>query len=114
MNTRLVARGLAFYTAIAGFITVGCIYLLTHSGLYTIVATVVGLLLVVLGGAQSGPVSASAVEGAENAEMGLIAEDMPLRPSPGEFGIRSVLIFYGLGLVLWSVIVLTAFRTGFH
>ena len=113
MDVRPIARGLAYYTVIAGALTVGCVYLLTHSGLYTVVTTGVGLLLVVLGGAAGGTVSGSLVEGADEAAIsGTMAEDMQLRPSPGDFGTRVVLIFYGVGLVLWSVIVLTVFRSG--
>ncbi len=113
MDIRPIARGLAFYTVIAGALTVGCVYFLTHSGLFTVVTTVVGLLLAILGGAAGGTVSGSIVEGADEAAMsGAMAENMQLRPSPGDFGTRVVLIFYGLGLSLWSVVVLTFFRSG--
>jgi hypothetical protein len=121
MDVRPIAYGLTTYTVLAGAITVGCIYFLTHSGLYMVAATGVGVLLVALGGAASGPVGASAVEGAGDGGIsetddggisGMIVEDMQLHPSPREFGTRAVLLFYGFGLVLWSAIILAFFRSG--
>ncbi|WP_049969916.1 hypothetical protein [Haladaptatus cibarius] len=112
MDIRPIARGLAFYTVLAGAITVGGVYFLTYSGLYTLVVTGVGLLFIVLGGAASGPVGASAVETGDAEISGMMVEDTQLLPSPGEFGARAILLFYGAGLVLWSVIVLTFFQSG--
>jgi len=115
MEIRLIAQGLVLYTIVAGAITVGCVYLLTHSGLYTLVAAGIGLFLVVLGGtagATGGPVSASVVGEAESAGMSGLTENMQLSPSLGDAGSHAILVFYGLGLFLWSVIVLTVFRSG--
>ncbi len=41
-----------------------------------------------------------------------MTEDMQLQPSMGSFSTRAVLIFYGIELILWSVVVLTIFRSG--
>ncbi len=71
-----------------------------------------GILLVVPGGAASGPVSASAVGEAEGAGLSGVTEGMQLQPSMGDFNTRAVLIFYGVGLILWSIVVLTVFRSG--
>ncbi len=113
MDIRPITRGLAFYTIIAGAITVGCVYFLTYSGLYTVVAAGVGLLLVILGGAASITTGPTFVEGADEAAIsGTMTEENQFHPSPADFDTRTVLLFYGLGLVLWSVLVLTFFRSG--
>ncbi|WP_084186449.1 hypothetical protein [Haladaptatus litoreus] len=112
MNTHGLARATIFYTGIAGALTVGCLYLVAHSGLYMLIAMGAGILLVVLGGAASGPVSASAVGEAEGAGLSGVTEGMQLQPSMENFNTRAVLIFYGVGLILWSIVVLTVFRSG--
>ncbi len=67
MSTRRIARATILYTIVAGGLTVGSLYLVTHSGFYMLAGMGAGIVLIVLGGAASGPVSASAVEGAEDA-----------------------------------------------
>lgn len=113
MNIRGIARIVALYTVIVGGVTVGGVYVLSHSGLYIVVVAAAGLFLVGLGGGSVGAVSASTAGGTEEAEISqMMDRNLGLGPSTKGFGARLVLILYGIGLVFWSIIVLNFFRSG--
>ena len=113
MNIRAIARMVALYTVILGVVTVGGVYVVFHSGLYILIIAAAGLLLVGLGGGSLGAVSPSATRGTEEAEISeMMGEHIQPRPSMTAFGVRLALILYGIGLVVWSIIVLAFFRSG--
>lgn len=105
MALTVLWKPVLLYTGLLGLLTVGTIYLTTHSGLFVLVLAAGGLLLVVLNGGTTGRTSLGGVEhsdegGAEFEGAGLIPQtstDVPL---------RLTLLFYGLGVFLWSVVVL--------
>lgn len=98
MNIKPLWKPFTLYAGLLGLLTVGTVYLVTHSGL---------LLLVVLGGGTAGPTSASGAEHADDAVAGMMVEDMGLWPnSYAGSSLRVVLLLYGLGVFLWSLIVL--------
>ncbi|WP_411967797.1 hypothetical protein [Haloferax sp. YSSS75] len=62
MNLESIWKPFVLYTCLLGLLTVGGVYLATHSGLYMLVVAGGGLLLVVLGGGAAGQMGASNVE----------------------------------------------------
>ncbi|WP_435358862.1 hypothetical protein [Haloarchaeobius sp. DFWS5] len=113
---------MAFYTVVAGAITVGLVYFLTNSGLYIVALAALGVVVAVLGGASGGTtVGGSDIGGGADISFGrgeeggmseMMVKDMKLAPNSGKFGGGLILIFYGLGLTLWSVVVLNFFSAG--
>ncbi|WP_435333621.1 hypothetical protein [Haloarchaeobius sp. TZWWS8] len=113
MDTRALAQGVAIYTVVAGAITVGAVYFLTHSGLYTVALTGIGVVLAVFGGASGGTVVAGGLGGTEEAGSSeMMSKDMKVGPTTGKFDNGVLMILYGFGLILWSVVVLTFFSSG--
>jgi hypothetical protein len=116
MNLRAVLAAVAVYTGLAGAATVAGVYYSTHSGLFILVTGAVGLLLVVLGAADSSavPTTNPAVGMGEvsTEEMGL--QDLPVSPTLGTQNTYLVLVAYGVGLFLWSGVAVAFFRSGLH
>ena len=106
MNLAPLARPMAVYTGLWAFATVGVAYLATQSGLLMLLLAGAGVLLVVLGAATTGPVSAAGTGNAEAAEIGGTVEGMQLSPGSSDMPVRERLLFYGLGLLGWSLAVL--------
>ena len=113
----------ALYTVIVGGVTIGGVYVLFHSGLYMVIIAAIGLFLAGFGGAWGGRGSAATVGGAsasvEEHTYEKVSEQMAggyagLAPSTNASVARIVLILYGIGLVFWSILVLTFFRSGLH
>ena len=103
---------LVLYTGLFGILTVGGVYLATHSGLHILVVAGVGLLFVALGGGAAGRAgTTSHVEDAslewEETDASSPALWSPLQAGPSP---RVILLFYGFGLFLWSLVVLGTFR----
>lgn len=59
MNLKALWKPILVYTGLLGFLTVGTVYLTTHSGLFMLVIAGGGLLLVVIGGGTAGLMSPS-------------------------------------------------------
>ncbi|ELZ82086.1 hypothetical protein [Haloferax larsenii] len=115
MDKRAIAMAVLVFTIIAGLATVGTIYYTTHSGLYLVFAAIAGLLLLALGGGQAGRTNVT--EGGVHEEGGIETEanvDIHAASAAGRLSIRLVLICYGIGIFLWSVIILQYFRSGLH
>ncbi|QCQ75520.1 hypothetical protein E6P09_09695 [Haloferax mediterranei ATCC 33500] len=113
MDKRVVAVTVLIYTILAGIITVGAIYLTTHSGLYLVLTAIIGVVLVALGGGQAGRtnVTSEGVQEKEAIGRGVVG-NIHLPSTSGTDSTRIILICYGLGLFLWSVIILQFFRSG--
>jgi hypothetical protein len=104
------------YTLLAALATVGAAYLAFSSGPALLLLAGAGVILVVLGAAEAGPAPASGVEGTESGDvgsldsggMGAVEEGMQLVPGVGpdtgaHYSLRAKLLFYGLGLLVWSI-----------
>lgn len=111
MNLNTLWKPFLLYTGLLGLLTVGTIYLTTHSGFFMLILAGGGLLLVVLGGGTTGPMSASGAEQAEEVDAGMMIEDTGLWPHTyTDTSLRLTLLLYGFGLFLWSLIVLFTLR----
>jgi hypothetical protein len=100
------------YTGLFSILTVGAVYLATHSGVYILVLAGAGVLFVALGGGAAGRVGTT--DHVEDAGMEWEDTDAsspsPMSPLQAETSPRVVLLFYGLGLCLWSLVVLGTLR----
>ncbi|MFC4449882.1 hypothetical protein [Halorussus aquaticus] len=93
------------YTLLAAIATVGVAYFLFSTGLTLLLLAGAGVLLVVLGAGEAGAAPAAGVGGAESADSGNMAEGMELLPgSSSDYSVRAKLLFYGLGLVVWTLV----------
>jgi hypothetical protein len=97
------------YTVLFGLLTVGAVYLTTQSGLFLLLLAAAGLLLVVLGGGTAARVSGSGTEPVEAEGLGGEATRL-LSNSEGNASLRLVMLFYGTGVFLWSLVVLLTLR----
>ncbi len=92
------------YTLVAAAATVGVAYVAFSSGLTLLLLAGAGVLLVVLGAGEAGAAPASGVGAAEEADVGGVTEGMELLPgSSSDVALRGKLLFYGLGLVGWTL-----------
>lgn len=114
MNFRRLAESAVRDTLVSGVLTVGLAYVLTHSGVLMLGLAGVGLLLVALGGGTAGRVPASGAASAETRGLSSMVEDMGIWSASSDVPVRTQLVFYGAGLVLWSLIVLGTFRSSLH
>jgi hypothetical protein len=105
-----VLQSIAIYTVLLALVSVGIVYVVTASGLWMIGTTFLGVLFVVLGGATAGSVSPAGAEQAEEAMVDSAGSGGPFEVGGFNTSLRSVLLFYGAGLTLWSVCVLAFFR----
>lgn len=109
MNLKTLWKPFLLYTCLLGLLTVGAIYLATHSGFLMLIVAGGGLLLVVLGGGTVGEMNASGAERGDGA--GMMVEHTGLWPhAHTDTSLRLVLLFYGVGVFLWSLIVLFTLR----
>jgi hypothetical protein len=112
MNLETVWKPVLLYTGLLGLLTVGAVYLATYSGVFMLIVAGSGLLLVVLGGGTAGIVDGSGASntGGDGQEvvLGGDTDGMDLWPHTNtETSPRHVLLFYGSGLLLWSLTVLS-------
>lgn len=100
------------YTCILGLLTVGVVYFATHSGAVMLALAGVGLLFVVLGGGAAGQMGASNVEHAgDKGGAEKVASNAGLwTPVSTDTSLRVVLLFYGFGVLLWSLIVVFRYQ----
>lgn len=112
VNCRHLWKSLLLYTCILGLLTVGAVYLATHSGFYTPVLTGSGLLLVVLGGGTAGKMGSTQTENAGGKGGTELMVSSPGLQSPlnTDTPVRLTFLFYGLGVFLWSPVILGTFR----
>lgn len=105
MRLRALWKPVVLYTGLFALLTVGTIYVATHSGLFVLALAAGGLLLVVLNGGTAGRTS---LGGAENSgEGGTEFDAAGLLPQTGAGApTRLILLCYGLGVFLWSALVL--------
>lgn len=110
MDLQRLLRPILLYTGLLGLLTVGAAYLATHSGLVILLVAGVGLLLAVLGGGTaSNVVDSSGTDAADGG--GLEMEATGLSPGTDTAtSLRLVLLFYGGGVFLWSLVVLLTLR----
>ncbi|WP_158055769.1 hypothetical protein [Halorussus halophilus] len=108
-----LAKPLALYTGLFGAATVALAYVATHSGLLMLVLAGLGVLLVALGGAQAGAVSGAAIEQSGLSGETELGENIGLMPGPSsDTPVRALMLLYGLGLFVWSLVALLAFQSG--
>jgi hypothetical protein len=110
-------KPVVLYTGLLGALTVGAVYLATHSGLFVLLVAGGGLLLAVLGGGTAGVVDGAGMVdgvGAESAEGGGDGTELEatgfFARTTANASLRLVLLCYGSGVFLWSLVVLTALR----
>ena len=115
MNPTDLWKPVLLYTGVLGLLTVGPVYLATYSGVAILALVGTGVLLAALGGGAAGAADGSGVShgpssksrGGEPTEVeatGLL----PYTDIGTSF--RLNLLFYGLGVLLWSLVVLFALR----
>ncbi|MFD1514652.1 hypothetical protein [Halomarina rubra] len=105
MNLKPLLKPFLLFTCLLALLTVGAVYVATHSGLYMLVLVGCGVTLVALGSGAAGQTNS-----------GIRAEETEMMADGGGFwpdaitagSLRLSLLFYGLGVVLWSVVVLAA------
>jgi hypothetical protein len=96
------------YSVVAALVTAGAAYLLFQSGLTLLLLAGSGILLVVLGAGEAGAAPASGFGMAEDSNMEGLTEGMEMLPGSGsDYSLRAKLLFYGLGLLTWSLAGLT-------
>jgi hypothetical protein len=105
-----IVRSVVVYTVLLALLSVGIVYVVTASGLWILGTAFLGVLFVVLGGAAAGPVSPAGAEQAEEAMVDSAGSGGPFEVGGFDTSLRSVLLFYGAGLTLWSACVLAFFR----
>ena len=112
MSLTRVLKPLALNTGVFPLLTVGLAYGLTHSGALILGLAGFGVFCIALGGGTAGQVSAAGAGFAENTGLGMMVEDMGIWPgSSSDISTRARLLFYGVGLVLWSLVVLGLFSS---
>ncbi|MFC5369123.1 hypothetical protein [Salinirubrum litoreum] len=110
MDPKTLVRPLLLYTGLLGLLTVGAAYLATRSGLVILVVAGGGLLLAVLGGGTaSSVVNSSGTEPADGDGLGMEATGLSAYTNT-ESSLRLVLLCYGSGVLLWSLVVLFTLR----
>lgn len=101
---------MAVDTGILGLVTVGLVSGLTRSGALVLLTAGVGVLCIALGGGTAGRVGAGGTGYAEDTGLEMMVEDMDIWPgASSDVPVRARLVFYGLGLVAWSLTVLGLF-----
>ena len=104
MNLKPLLKPVLLYTGLLALPTVGAVYLATHSGLYMLVLAGSGAVLASLGGGAAG--SMTAHPDAETSD--LISDDGGFSPGAvTNTPPRIALVFYGVGVLLWSLVVLS-------
>ncbi|POG54977.1 hypothetical protein [Haloferax marisrubri] len=112
MNLDALLKPLFLYTGLLGLLTVGSVYFATHSGLYMLGLTGVGVLLVVLGGGAVGQMGPSNVEHAgEKGGTNRVVSNAGLWSTvETDTSLRLTHLFYGAGVSLWSLVVFGVLR----
>ena len=105
MALRALRKPVLLYTGLLGLLTVGTVYLATHSLAFVLVLTAVGLLLAVLNGGAAGKTSLGGSETTDDGGAEFDAAGLLPQTSTG-VSLRLTLLLYGLGVFLWSLAVL--------
>lgn len=106
MNLKPLSKPLLIFTCFLALLTVGAVYLATYSGPYMLGLVGVGVFLAALGGGAAGQNGIGGAGHSEEREM--TAGDTGLWAyTRTDTSFRVNLLFYGSGIVLWSVVVLT-------
>jgi hypothetical protein len=116
MNLKRAGAVTALYTGVLGATTVGVAYIVTRSGAVVLGLAGAGILLFVLGGANGGPVNLGTAD-TESAGFGTMSEELGVSGEKSRFlptGTTNplsapknvVMVFYGLGLFLWGLLLL--------
>lgn len=99
-------------TCVLGVVTVAFVYGLTHSGVLILGLAGLGVICIAVGGGTAGQVTSGESGYGEYGELGTTVDDTGIWPgvsSDTPFQVR--LFFYGIGLVLWSLVVLRLFSS---
>ena len=120
MNLNLLFKELVMDSGVLGLLTVGLVYALTHSGPFIIGLAILGVVLVALGGGAAGQAPAGGMEDANGSGLDMMDGNMDVWPGPSwpgtspDIPVRVRILFYGIGLVGWSVAALGLFTSSLH
>jgi len=105
MTLTALWKPVLLYTGLLGLLTVGTVYLTTYSGLFILGLAAVGLLLAVLNGGTTSPTSLGGVENSDEGATEFETTGLVLQ-SNTDVPLRLTLLLYGVGVFLWSIVVL--------
>jgi len=118
--TRLL-KPLVRDAVVVGGVTVAVAYAFTHSGAVILGLAGLGLLCMGIGGGATGSGGTSGMGSMEQIgndqgnEARMMTEHMEYWPGiSSDMPVRMRLLFYGLGLLFWSLTVLGLFSSGLH
>ncbi|WP_076145491.1 hypothetical protein [Natrinema saccharevitans] len=121
MNLTRLLKPLARDTGMIGGVTVGLAYGLTHSGAVILGLAGLGILCIAVGGGTTGHGGTSGFAAAdrighdESSEASMMTEHLESWPGvSSDIPVRVRLLFYGLGLLFWSLTVLGLFASRLH
>ncbi|QCC60632.1 hypothetical protein [Natrinema thermotolerans] len=121
MNLTRLLKPLVRDTGVIGGVTVGLVYGLTHSGAVIVGLAGLGILCIGVGGGTTGHGGTSGFAALgrtghdESSEVRNMTRHMELWPGvSSDMPVRVRLLFYGLGLLFWSLTVLGLFSSRLH
>ncbi|OVE84556.1 hypothetical protein B2G88_09135 [Natronolimnobius baerhuensis] len=121
MDLTQLLKPLARDTGVIGGGTVGLAYGLTHSGVVILGLAGLGIFCMALGGGTTGHGGTSGVAPMgrighdEGSEVRKMTEHMEFWPGvSSDIPVRARLLFYGFGLLFWSITVLGLFSSRLH
>jgi hypothetical protein len=109
MDVRKLWKPVVLYTCIFGLLTVGAVYLGTRSGVAMIALVGFGVLLVAAAGGAASMTSTGALDHADDSQLPLSETGVSSHIST-DTSLRVDVLCYGVGVLLWSVVVLTTLR----
>jgi hypothetical protein len=106
MNLTSLWKPFVLYTCLLGLLTVGAVYFATYSGVYMLGLVGAGVLLVALAGGSASTMSTGALDHAEDPHQSQSDTTGIAAYTSTDTPLRINLLFYGVGVLLWSLTVL--------
>jgi hypothetical protein len=106
MNLKTLWKPFVLYTGLLGLLTVGAVYYATYSGVYMLGLAGAGVLLVALAGGRASTMSTGSLDNAEDPHQPESDTTGIAAYTSTDTSIRINLLFYGAGVLLWSLVVL--------
>lgn len=117
MNLTDLWKPIVLFTGLLGLLTVGTVYLATYSGFAMVALAGAGVLLTALGGGAAGAADGSGVASGEGGFSGTEKGDITELEGTGSMpytdidtSLRLNIFLFGLGVLLWSLVVLFTLR----